>query len=328
VSIERPRFRVRVADGLALSVVRRDQEGPAITALRRGAAGPPMRIIRREPEGLAVNVLHREPVGPSLPTFLLVHGLASNARTWDGVADELARLGHPSVAVDLRGHGRSDKPDDGYDVPSVAEDVCALIERLHLERPILCGQSWGGNVVIEVAASRPDLVRGVVAVDGGTIELAEAYPDWEACWTALAPPRLAGTPVAELEDWIRAAHPDWPESGISGALASFELRTDGTGAPWLTRERHRAVLRGLWEHSPSRRYADIRVPVLLCPAESERDDHARAVSERHHVEAALAAIPRVRVHWFRGADHDIHAQRPAELARVMADAVADGFLGP
>ena len=43
--------------------------------------------------------------------FVLVHGLASNARMWDGVACELADRGHLAVTVDLRGHGRSAKPD-------------------------------------------------------------------------------------------------------------------------------------------------------------------------------------------------------------------------
>ena len=88
---------------------------------------------------------------PGAP-FLLVHGLASNARLWDGVAAALTGLGHEVVTVDLRGHGRSSKPDEGYDVPTVADDLAVLIERLGLERPIAAGQSWGGNVVLELAA--------------------------------------------------------------------------------------------------------------------------------------------------------------------------------
>ncbi len=42
-----------------------------------------------------------------------------------------------------------------------------MIERLGIERPVVAGQSWGGNVVLELAARRPELVRGIVCVDGG-----------------------------------------------------------------------------------------------------------------------------------------------------------------
>ena len=52
----------------------------------------------------------REPADGS-PSFVLVHGLASNARMWDGVAARLVERGHAAATVDLRGHGRSAKPD-------------------------------------------------------------------------------------------------------------------------------------------------------------------------------------------------------------------------
>ena len=72
------------------------------------------------------------PAAPTGVPFLLVHGLASNARTWDGVAARLVTYGHPVVSVDLRGHGRSSKPDGPYDVATVADDLAALIDALGL----------------------------------------------------------------------------------------------------------------------------------------------------------------------------------------------------
>src|SRR5262245_66295998 len=83
--------------------------------------------------------------------FLLVHGLASNLRLWDGVAERLHAAGHTVVAVDQRGHGRSDAPEAGYDLETAVADLLALVEALGLERPLLVGQSWGGTVVLELA---------------------------------------------------------------------------------------------------------------------------------------------------------------------------------
>ena len=107
------------------------------------------------------------------------------------------------------------------------------------------------------------LLLGAVAVDGGFIELARRFDDWESCRTALTPPRLIGTPVATIEAHIRRAHPAWPESGILGALANFEVRHDGTIAPWLTLDRHLMILRSLYEHRPSTRFDHLDVPMLL-----------------------------------------------------------------
>jgi len=257
------------------------------------------------------------------PAFVLVHGLSSNARTWDGVAIALTGLGHPVATVDLRGHGRSSKPDGPYDVPTVAEDVAALLDGLDLDRPIVAGQSWGGNVAVELAARRPGAVRGIVCVDGGWLEPSRTFADWETCRRTLEPPRLAGRRLGEIETYLRTAHPDWPESGILGTLANFEVRPDGTIAPWLTFERHIEVLRGLWDHHPSARFPDLAVPVLLAPADG--GDAEGTGRKRREVEAARAAIPNARVRWFQG-DHDIHAQHPGELASVMHDATTDGFL--
>ena len=86
--------------------------------------------------GVDLHTVHWDPTGaPGSPTagdvpVLLVHGLASNARLWDGVALHLARRGHRVVAVDQRGHGRSSKPDDGYDMANVANDLRLLIDEL------------------------------------------------------------------------------------------------------------------------------------------------------------------------------------------------------
>jgi pimeloyl-ACP methyl ester carboxylesterase len=245
--------------------------------------------------------------GPGAVPFLLVHGLASNARMWDGVAVRLGERGYPSAAVDLRGHGQSPKPDTGFDMVSVSDDLAELIKTEGWDRPVAVGQSWGGNVVVELAWRFPELVRGAVGIDGGTIELAPRFETWDACVAALSPPPLAGTPLVEIEQRLRATHPDWPETGIEGALANFEVRADGTVAPWLTLERHLQILRGLWQHRPSERLGAMEVPVLLVPAEP-----------------AGRFPPGVKVVPMEG-DHDLHAQHPVAVADLLVEHVENGF---
>jgi len=128
------------------------------------------------------------------PPFVLVHGLSSNAHTWDGVARRLAEAGHRVVAVDQRGHGLSDKPDGDYDFDTVTDDLALLIDALGLDQPIVVGQSWGGNVMLALGARYPKLARGLGFIDGGTIDL-QARPDgeWEQIKERLRPPKLAGT---------------------------------------------------------------------------------------------------------------------------------------
>ncbi|MHB1487950.1 MAG: alpha/beta fold hydrolase [Acidimicrobiales bacterium] len=257
------------------------------------------------------------------PGFLLVHGLASNARLWDGVAEHLASQGLAVAAVDQRGHGRSDKPDEGYDFPTVCDDLMAVMAALAWHRPVVAGQSWGGNVVLELAFRQPGALAGVACVDGGTIELGRHFPDWDSCAAALAPPDLFGTRADHLAAMMRRNHPDWPASGIEGTMANFEIQPDGTVAPLLTRERHMKILHHLYDHQPSQRYSYIATPVLLVPAGSGSSGWAQ--DKPQAIDSALAGLPRGRVRWFESADHDIHAQYPVALADVLTEANDDGF---
>ncbi len=70
----------------------------------------------------------------------------------------LASAGHPSYAVDLRGHGLSDLPSSGFSTAAAAADLAVVISSLGLDRPVVAGQSWGGNVVVRLAATHPALV--------------------------------------------------------------------------------------------------------------------------------------------------------------------------
>jgi pimeloyl-ACP methyl ester carboxylesterase len=280
-------------------------------------------------DGVQLRILEwsRPEDSPGVP-ILLVHGLASNARLWDGPARRLAELGHAVVAVDLRGHGLSDKPDDGYEINLVADNIAEVITALHphqsaAQKPLVIGQSWGGNLVVELAHRHPELIRGIVAVDGGTIELSKAFPNWDECERTLRPPAIAGMQYDKLRSYIRAAHQDWSEEAIDGQMHNMERLEDGTIRPHLTMDRHIKVLHSLWQHMPSTLWENINVPVLFTPAAKQEDDHTR--TKRAQIAQALRVLPRAKVEWFEPADHDLHAQFPDRFAAVVDDALTTGF---
>lgn len=283
----------------------------------------PPRLAEVVDEGVMVSAIPWRLEGDLTP-IVLVHGLASNARLWDGVGADLAERGHPVIAVDQRGHGLSSKPDHGYDFETVTRDLHRLVGRLGWtdRPPVFAGQSWGGNVVLDLAARHPETVGGLALVDGGTIELSARFADWPTCEAALAPPALIGTPLTQIEGWLRGNHPDWPEAGIEGTLANMEVLGDGTVRPWLSRENHLQILRHLWEHHPRELYPKIGVPVVLMMAEDPSNQRWMS-GKRDEVTTAMSSLAQATVHWIEG-DHDLHAQHPELVARLVHHIAGEG----
>ncbi|HEV2896065.1 MAG TPA: alpha/beta fold hydrolase, partial [Actinomycetota bacterium] len=77
--------------------------------------------------------LHARDWGGSGQPLVLLHGLASNARIWDGVAPRLTGAGLRVVAIDQRGHGASEQPGSGYDFASVGRDLSSALAALGIE---------------------------------------------------------------------------------------------------------------------------------------------------------------------------------------------------
>ena len=289
------------------------------------AGSPAAKVVERRivvAPGVELHVEARAGDRAAAP-FVLVHGLASNARLWDGVAEQLHAAGHTVVAIDQRGHGRSDAPDLGYDLDTAVADLLALIDALELDRPVLAGQSWGGNVVLELGWRRPDAVRGIACVDGGVIELSHAYPSWDDCLAALTPPALEHLTLAELEARIRKSVPHFTDRAVAAYLHCFRTRADGTIEPRLQRGRHLSILRSLWEHRPSTRWASLKTPTLLLLADS--GDDSRTSRKRTAEGVALAAGGAIRSVWFSPGHHDLHLESPERVADQFLQALRERF---
>jgi pimeloyl-ACP methyl ester carboxylesterase len=256
------------------------------------------------------------PGEPAKLPFVLIHGLSSNARLWDGTAARLSAAGHQAYAVDLRSHGESDRPRDGYDTATAAADVAAVIRRLDLPRAVVVGQSWGGNVVVALASAVE--VRAIALVDGGWIDLRAQFGSWQACERALRPGDIDGMPAADLRAHMRRAHPDWEEWAVDATLANLAVDASGHVTRRLPIPAHMSILRSMWDDPP--RFSSVRAPALLIPALRAGDERKRAL-----VAAAAAALPSATVREYLDADHDLHAQQPKRLA---ADLLLHGCAAP
>ncbi|MEU6994014.1 alpha/beta hydrolase [Streptomyces sp. NPDC046465] len=265
---------------------------------------------------VSLNVRHRQAAGPHTEgrPFLLLHGMLSNARMWDEVAERLAAAGHPVYAVDHRGHGDSDAPRDGYENAAVVTDLVEAVSALGLSGALVAGHSWGAHLALRLAAERPGLVAGLVLIDGGWYEfdgpVMRAF--WERTAEVVRRAQEGTTSAADMRAYLVATHPDWSPASIEARLADYRVGPDGMLVPRLTAEQVMSIVESLQREAPADWYPRITVPVRLLPiipAVPQLADQVRA-----WVAAAEEALEQVAVRWYPGSDHDLHAGAPDEIA--------------
>jgi pimeloyl-ACP methyl ester carboxylesterase len=116
----------------------------------------------RTPDGVTLNY---QTAGEGRPALLLIHGWASRLEHWQPVVAPLAR-GQRVLRLDLRGHGRSEAPADGYTMRQFADDTAALMRSQRVRSAVVVGHSMGSTVALELARRHPRMVEAVVMVDG------------------------------------------------------------------------------------------------------------------------------------------------------------------
>ena len=263
----------------------------------------------------AISLTVRERPG-GLPELLCLHGLASNALWWDPVGELLAPQ-HRVVAVDLRGHGLSDRPERGYGFAEVASDLAALLPQLGLQRPVVVGHSWGASVALELAASG-GAVRAVVCVDGGVLDVRRVFGStWEEAEARMRPPRLAGLTEARVRSMVShsgLAEEVGEEEATRILLGNFEEGPEGL-APRLDLRRHMEIARALYELDQSELLARVSCPVLFVMAVN---DEGLATAKRAAVEEARSLLSAPSEAVFVPGIHDLPVQRPREVAAAIS----------
>src|SRR5512143_2487683 len=126
-------------------------------------------------------------ISPDHPqrTFVFIHGFGGQAEQWHYQLQKFS-MENRVIALDLRGHGLSDKPSRGYDMPQLVNDLETALTLLKVKgKFVLIGHSYGGAIVTEYALRHPDRVERLVlmATPGEfklqpTLRLALRLPVW------------------------------------------------------------------------------------------------------------------------------------------------------
>lgn len=98
--------------------------------------------------------------------LLLIHGLGSSTRDWEKQVPNFSQK-YQVITIDLRGHGKTDKPKGPYSIPMFAEDIAELMKSMNIDQVNLLGISLGGSIAFQCAVDYPEMVKSLVIVNTG-----------------------------------------------------------------------------------------------------------------------------------------------------------------
>ena len=123
-------------------------------------SGPTQRLI--ESNGIRLNIAEQ---GEG-PPVLLCHGFPESWYSWRHQIAALAAAGFHAIAPDMRGYGKSDRPDaiDQYTIFHLVGDLVGLLDALEVPTAVIVGHDWGAGIAWQAARLRPDRFRAVAAL--------------------------------------------------------------------------------------------------------------------------------------------------------------------
>ena len=236
------------------------------------------------------------------PALLLLHGWGTSGRVWQGQLPDLIE-DHRVVTLDWRGCGRSDRPAAGNTIAGAVADLAGVIAELELDRPVVVGSSIGGVFATELALRRPELVAGVVVVDGPGYWPSTGMLDKVNQVRA----QLRSDRAGILSGWV----PNWYAPGTTPALIDWTIRQILDSGVYID-----ALISEAATYDPRPRLPGLTVPIAYLHGELD----AEIPLEVPRTCAALT--PGARVHVLAGCGHMAQQEAPAEFTAVLRDVVA------
>jgi pimeloyl-ACP methyl ester carboxylesterase len=213
--------------------------------------------------------------GRGAPVVAL-HGLTASYLNFIGIAERLEGR-RPLFALDLRGRGDSDKPEGSYGFDQHGRDVAAAMRALDLGPSVIVGHSMGAFIATALAAQNPELVAGLILIDGGYLLDMPAEANAEQVLDTVLAQRITQLqetyPSREVYREFWRARPNFPPADWGPWTEAFLNYEVGGEAPLLRPKASESAVR--FDVAESFKTAEItarlktlRVPVMLLRAET------------------------------------------------------------
>lgn len=246
------------------------------------------------------------------PVVVMLHGTSASHAVWEPIAGALAAEA-TTVAVDQRGHGRSDKPADGYAAPDFADDVVTVLDAIGVDTAVVVGHSLGARNAWVAAARHPDRVAGIVCVDYTPWVAAEVL---DALQSRVADGDRDFPDAAAVRGYLQQRYPAMPADAVA-RRAEWGYRTTASGGRRPLADP--AAMTRLIDGFRSAHDAEFRS--FRAPARHIRGVHS-AIVDDHAWARARAARPDDAWLVVEDADHYVPEERPEIVAAEIRLALA------
>lgn len=248
---------------------------------------------------------HVQRLGPKNPeqaklTVVMVHGLLydSLASYYFTLGPVLAEAGIDVIMYDLRGHGRSTRPQEGYELELFVEDLNGLLDELGVDWPVhLVGNSFGGTIGLSFATTHPERAASVVVI--------ESQP-----------------PVQSWRDYMTEGLTDAMEKLQHEYVYEWIEKTHGAHNARLSRAAYKILLATtIARDVPRSRIVGDDVPGLVCPVLGVYGSESTLVV---NAEMLAAVLPVFRAEILPGLGHSVLVEQPVRTTEIVRDWVLAG----
>lgn len=285
------------------------------------------------PDGARIFI---EEVGPeSARAAIFIHGSVLRTDVWHYQMEGLG--GHRLVFADLRGHGQSTpKGSEPYEIPTLVDDLVAVLDELELEEAVVVGHSVGGMIALQLAHERPDLlgdrIKGLVLVNTSHGPVTETLIGSSVIARLERITRLPfdaiGTQHERIDRWRKRVRPSdaifW---GV--ALSAFGRNASPAQIDFVYRMLSETPTEVIFDlvrcyrgFDMSGHLDEVTVPALIIAGDHDRITLPRA---SYHLAAHL---PKAELHVFEGCGHQAMMERHDEFNRLVTEFLNDTLGAP